>query len=96
MNKPLRALVVEDSEFDAVVLVNQLRQGGYAVTWERVQTAGGMREAANRVLAEDLGGERFVTAPLGRLDAPARRLVYANAGHPPAACSARRRTGYAR
>lgn len=48
MNKSLRALVVEDSEFDAVVLVNQLRQGGYVVTWERVQTAEGMREALAR------------------------------------------------
>jgi sigma-B regulation protein RsbU (phosphoserine phosphatase) len=50
MKKPLRALVIEDSEFDAVMLVNLLRQGGYAVTWERVQTAEGMREALARAV----------------------------------------------
>jgi PAS domain S-box-containing protein len=45
MNKPLRVLVIEDSEFDAAMLVNLLRQGGYTVTWQRVQTAAGMRAA---------------------------------------------------
>ena len=38
---------------------------------------------ANTVLTEDLGDERFVTLLLAKLDPAARRLYYANAGHPP-------------
>ncbi len=37
--KPLRALIVEDRENDAVLLVRSLRGAGYALTFERVQTA---------------------------------------------------------
>lgn len=36
---------------------------------------------ANMVLAEDVGYERYVTLLLARLDAPERKLTYANAGH---------------
>lgn len=35
----LRALIVEDSEFDALILVNHLRQGGWRVESMRVATA---------------------------------------------------------
>jgi PAS domain S-box-containing protein len=45
MKKPLRALIIEDSEFDAVLLVNQLRLGQYQVTWQRVDTAEAMAQA---------------------------------------------------
>jgi len=45
MRKPLRALVIEDLEFDAALLVNLLRHGGYEVGWKRVDTADGMRQA---------------------------------------------------
>jgi sigma-B regulation protein RsbU (phosphoserine phosphatase) len=38
---------------------------------------------ANRVLAEDIGYERFITMLLVSLDPKARMLTYANAGHPP-------------
>jgi PAS domain S-box-containing protein len=44
MKKPLRALIIEDSEFDAVLLVNQLRLGSYQVTWQRVDTPEAMRQ----------------------------------------------------
>ncbi|MBI5773183.1 MAG: SpoIIE family protein phosphatase [Verrucomicrobia bacterium] len=40
---------------------------------------------ANLILAEDVGGERYVTLLMVRLDAGQRRLTYANAGHPAAA-----------
>jgi len=43
--KPLRVLIVEDSEFDARILVNALRQGGYEPKWSRVEDAPSMREA---------------------------------------------------
>ena len=38
---------------------------------------------ANRVLAEDIGYERFITMVLVSLDPKARTLTCANAGHPP-------------
>src|SRR5262245_6194411 len=47
MKTPLRVLVVEDSEFDAQVMVNLLRKGGYAVTSQRVEDAEGMSAALN-------------------------------------------------
>jgi sigma-B regulation protein RsbU (phosphoserine phosphatase) len=37
--KPLRALIIEDSEFDALLLLRQLRSGGYALYSRRVENA---------------------------------------------------------
>jgi PAS domain S-box-containing protein len=48
MSTPLRALMVEDSENDALLAVRELRRGGYDVTWERVETAETMRAALDR------------------------------------------------
>src|SRR5215211_5871935 len=45
MDAPLRVLLVEDSEDDAVLLVRMLRKGGYDPTWERVETAEAMEAA---------------------------------------------------
>jgi PAS domain S-box-containing protein/putative nucleotidyltransferase with HDIG domain len=45
MGKPLRALIVEDSENDALLLLRELQRGGYAVEFERVETAGAMLSA---------------------------------------------------
>jgi PAS domain S-box-containing protein len=42
---PLRALILEDSEFDARVMLQALRAGGYEVHWQRVETAERMEEA---------------------------------------------------
>src|SRR5437762_9549974 len=42
---PLRVLIIEDSEFDARILVNTLRQGGYQPVFLRVETAEAMRTA---------------------------------------------------
>lgn len=42
---PLRVLLIEDSEFDARVVVSLLRSGGYDVTFQRVETAAAMRAA---------------------------------------------------
>jgi phosphoserine phosphatase RsbU/P len=36
----------------------------------------------NRILAEDIGGERYVTLFLGRLDPVTRKFSYVSAGHP--------------
>ncbi|MGA7595160.1 MAG: EAL domain-containing protein [Gallionella sp.] len=45
MKKPLRALVVEDSEDDTDLLLNELRRGGYDLSHTRVETAETMRNA---------------------------------------------------
>jgi len=48
MSTPLRALIVEDSKEDALMVVCELRNGGYDVTWERVETTEAMRSALGR------------------------------------------------
>ena len=45
MNKPLRILMVEDSEDDALFLRKALQNGGYEVTSQVVETAASMRAA---------------------------------------------------
>jgi diguanylate cyclase (GGDEF)-like protein len=42
---PLRLLLVEDSEDDALLIVRELRKGGYAPEWARVDTAEGLEHA---------------------------------------------------
>jgi signal transduction histidine kinase len=45
LRRPLRALILEDSEMDAEILVRELRSGGRDVAHRRVQTAREMRTA---------------------------------------------------
>ena len=45
MGKLLRVLIVEDSEDDALLLVRELRRGGYEPVVKRVETPGSMKEA---------------------------------------------------
>ncbi|HUE98808.1 MAG TPA: PAS domain S-box protein, partial [Anaerolineales bacterium] len=45
MKKPLRVLIVEDSEDDALLLIRELRRGGYDVEFERVETSRAMQSA---------------------------------------------------
>ena len=45
MRTPLRVLLIEDSEDEALLLVRALERGGYAPQWERVETAAGMSAA---------------------------------------------------
>ena len=40
---PLRVLIIEDSEFDARILVSTLKQGGYQPAFQRVETAETLR-----------------------------------------------------
>ena len=42
---PLRVLVVEDSEDDAILLLRELRRGGYEPIYEWVQTPEDMQKA---------------------------------------------------
>ncbi|MEW6353745.1 MAG: EAL domain-containing protein [Pseudomonadota bacterium] len=45
---PLRALIVENSEDDTLLLVRELRRGGYAPVYERVDTRAAMQAALAR------------------------------------------------
>ena len=45
MGKPLRVLIVDDSEVDAQLLLRTLRGAGYEVTYQIVQTEDAMRVA---------------------------------------------------
>ena len=44
----LRVLVVEDSEYDTILLVRELTQGGYSVTFERVHGEASLKGALTR------------------------------------------------
>src|SRR5712691_8915767 len=48
MSRPLRVLIVEDSEDDAMLLVRELRHGGFEPNWERIETATAMIAALDR------------------------------------------------
>lgn len=48
MNRPLRILIVEESEEDAALLVTELENGGYAVTCERVVSWAEVESALDR------------------------------------------------
>ena len=48
MSVSLRVLLVEDSEEDALLLVRELKRGGYEPTFERVDTAPAMLAALER------------------------------------------------
>jgi PAS domain S-box-containing protein len=48
MGIPLRTLIIEDSEDDALFVVRVLQKGGYDPEYERVETADAMREALER------------------------------------------------
>jgi two-component system cell cycle sensor histidine kinase/response regulator CckA len=45
MKKNIRVLIVEDVDEDALLLVAELKRGGYDVTFDRVDTAAAMRNA---------------------------------------------------
>ncbi|MFN6464580.1 MAG: putative bifunctional diguanylate cyclase/phosphodiesterase [Nostoc sp. DedVER02] len=45
MNEPLNVLIIEDSEEDAMLVLHELRRGGFNPIWQRVQTANELRIA---------------------------------------------------
>jgi signal transduction histidine kinase len=63
VSKPLRALIVEDSEQDAALLVRELRRGGYDLSFERVETPDTMQAALDKnswdVVLSDYSMPRF-------------------------------------
>jgi len=47
-NKPIRVLIVEDSDDDVLLLVRQLKKEGYRPTYDQVDTAEAMRKALEK------------------------------------------------
>jgi PAS domain S-box-containing protein len=45
MTRPLRVLMIEDSDSDAGLLVRELRRAGYDPVWQRVETAEALEQA---------------------------------------------------
>ena len=48
MARPLRVLIIEDSEDDTLLLLRELKRSGYEVEFERVDTAQAMRSVLNQ------------------------------------------------
>ena len=48
MSKPLNTLIIEDSEDDVLLLLRELRHGGFEPAYERVETAEAMEAAIRR------------------------------------------------
>lgn len=63
MTKPLRVLLVEDREDDALLVLRHIQRAGYDVSHERVETAEAMRQALERtewdVVISDYSLPRF-------------------------------------
>ena len=68
MNKPLKVLFIEDSEYDVQILIRELRRGGYEPLSERVETARDMSAALDRQ-KWDLVISDYVMPRLSGLDA---------------------------
>ncbi|MDZ8226686.1 EAL domain-containing protein [Nostoc sp. ChiVER01] len=47
MSEPLNVLMVEDSETDAMLIIRELRCGGFNPIWQRIQTVGELHTALN-------------------------------------------------
>lgn len=74
---PLRVLIVEDSEDDALLLVRELGRGGYAPVYERVETPEAMRAAL-----EDGAWDLIISDyRLPRFDAPAALALARETGY---------------
>ena len=48
MKRPLRVLLVEDRDSDAEIVLRELRNGGFAPEWERVETEAGFLDSLQR------------------------------------------------
>ncbi|MFZ1982402.1 MAG: response regulator [Smithella sp.] len=47
-DQSLRILIVEDSENDALLIIRDLKKGGYNPVYERVDTAAAMKKALQK------------------------------------------------
>src|SRR3712207_3916521 len=72
MGTPLRVLLVEDSENDALLLLRELKRGGYEPLSKRVDTAWEMEEALEKQAWDLVISDHSMPAfsSLGALDLP--------------------------
>jgi CheY-like chemotaxis protein len=77
MSRQLSALIVEDNEQDATLLVRELRRGGYDLSFDRVETPDAMRAALDNrtwdIVLSDYSMPRF-SAPAALALVRARQL----------------------
>jgi PAS domain S-box-containing protein len=66
MSIPLRVLFAEDSEDDALLLVRELKRGGYDLTYERVASADAMTAALDRHVWDLVIGDHSMPQFSGR------------------------------
>jgi len=76
VNIPLRVLIVEDSEDDALLLVHQLKRGGYEPAFERVDTP----EAMSAALAKGTWDIILSDYTMPRFSAPAALALFKESG----------------
>ncbi len=72
----LRALVVEDSEDDAALLLRELRRGGYEPIWQRVDTSDAMKAALSRQVWDIV----FADYAMPRFSAPSALTLLQQSG----------------
>jgi hypothetical protein len=75
---PVRLLLVEDSENDAMLLLRELRRGGYEPSHERVYTPEGMERAL--VKAEARGSPTRSSSPTTTCRGSERRTRWSCCG----------------
>ncbi|PZO43612.1 MAG: two-component system response regulator [Shackletoniella antarctica] len=75
--EPLKALIIEDSDNDLVLLLRELRRGGFDPTWVRAQTAADVRAA----LENDGWDVVFSDYQLPQFNAPAALEVLQQSGY---------------
>jgi serine phosphatase RsbU (regulator of sigma subunit) len=63
-------------------ILSSLAIGSYRHDRREGQTLGAIHERLDGVVADNFGGERFVTGQLARLDVHSGQLTWINAGHP--------------
>jgi PAS domain S-box-containing protein/putative nucleotidyltransferase with HDIG domain len=74
MGKPLRVMIIEDSENDSQLVLREIQRGGYDVEWERVETRTAMLDALVRrpwdiIICDHSLPEFHAMAALGTLQA---------------------------
>jgi putative nucleotidyltransferase with HDIG domain len=76
VSTPLRVLIVEDSEGDALLLVRELKRGGYEPDFERVDTP----EAMSATLAKGVWDIILSDYAMPRFSAPAALALFKESG----------------
>ena len=52
-NKSLRVLIIDDSENDALLIIRELKKGGYNPVYERVETSASMKKSLKKAMGRN-------------------------------------------